>query len=114
MQQFEQKLAANPSGILIYHPPGTPLMFPRRLAIEFITELVQSLLAVILLAQAQLLRFAARVGFMIPTGVLASVATNVSYWNWYGFPATYTAAYMTTGIVGFLCVGLIAAAIVKK
>lgn len=113
-QQYEQKLASNPSGILIYRPPGTPLMFPRRLAIEFLTELIQSLLVVILLAQAHLLRFAARVGFVVLTGVLASIATNVSYWNWYGFPAIYTASYMTTGIVGFLGVGLIAAAIVKK
>lgn len=114
MQQYEQKLAANPTGILIYHPPGTPFVFPRRLAIEFLTELIQSLLAVILLAQAHLLRFAARVGFVVLIGVLASIATNVSYWNWYGFPAIYTAAYMTTGIVGYLCVALIAAAIVKK
>jgi hypothetical protein len=114
MQQYEAKLAANPTGILIYQPPGTSFAFPRRLAIEFLTELSESLLAVILLAQAHLLRFAARVGFVVLTGVLASIATNVSYWNWYGFPGTYTAGYITTTIAGFLCVGLIAAAIVKK
>src|SRR5216684_2226253 len=40
MQQYEQKLATNPSGILIYHPPGTGLMMPERLATEFVTELI--------------------------------------------------------------------------
>jgi hypothetical protein len=45
--------------------------------------------------------------------VLAAIGTNVSYWNWYGFPLAYTAAYMTTEIVGFVCAGLVAAALVK-
>jgi hypothetical protein len=69
---------------------------------------------VFLLAQTRLTSFASRLGFVIVAGVLATVATNVSYWNWYGFPATYTAAYMTTGIVGFICAGLVATAIMKE
>lgn len=114
MQQYESRLAANPSGILIYNPPGTPLEFPRRLAVEFLTELVESFLAVILLAQAHLLRYAARVGFVVLTGVLASIATNISYWNFYGFPGIYTASYIAIGVIGFLWIGLIAAAVVKR
>jgi hypothetical protein len=43
--------------------------------------------------------------------MLAAIATDVSYWNWYGFPATYTAGYMTTGVASFICVGLVAAAV---
>ena len=30
--------------------------------------------------------------------------------RWYGFPATY----MTTGVVGFICLGLVAAAVMKE
>lgn len=113
MQQYGDKLAANPSGILIYHPPA-PFVFWRSLVTEFLTELIQAFLAVVLLAQAHLLRYAARVGFVVLIGVLASVTTNVSYWNWYGFPTGYTAAYMTTEIIAFFFVGLVAAAILKK
>jgi hypothetical protein len=113
MQQYEQKLAANPSGLLIYHPPGAKLMFGQQLTTEFVTEVIESLLAVILLAQAHLLSYSARVGFVFLTGVVASIATNISYWNWYGFPGSYTVWYVATGIIGFLIVGLIAAAIVK-
>jgi hypothetical protein len=46
--------------------------------------------------------------------MLAAIGTNVSYWNWYGFPVEYTAVHMATQIVGFVCVGLVAAAMVKQ
>ena len=114
MDQYGQKLAANPSGILIYHPVGAKPMTPGQLGTEFLTELIEALLAVFLLSKTRLTSFASRLGFVIVAGMLATIATNVSYWNWYGFPASYTAAYMTTGIVGFLCVGLVAAAVMKE
>lgn len=113
MGQYERKLATNPSGILIYNPPGTPLAFPRRLTIEFVTELVEAFLAVMLLVQTNLIGFAARVGFVVTTGLVASIATNVSYWNWYNFPTVYTVSYILTQLIGFFLVGVIAAAIIK-
>jgi hypothetical protein len=39
-----------------------------------------------------------------------ATATIVSYWNWYGYPATYTLAYSFTTWVGYLCAGLVAGA----
>jgi len=114
MDQYAQKLAANPSGILIYHPPGARPITAGQLATEFLTELIEALLLVILLSQTRLTSFTSRLGFVIVAGMLATIATNVSYWNWYGFPAAYTAAYMTTGIVGFICAGLVAAAIMRE
>ena len=113
MQQYGQKLAANPSGILIYHPPGAQPMTPGQLGIEFLTELLECLLAAALLARTRLAGWIARAGFVTAAGVLAALATNVSYWNWYGFPGSYTAGYMTTQIVGFLCAGLVIGAITK-
>jgi len=113
MKQYAQKLAANPSGILIYHPPGAQALTAGQLVTEFLTELIESLLVVFLLAQTQLSSFGARVGFVVIAGVVAALVTNVSYWNWYGFPSSYTAAYMAIQIVGFLCVGLVAGAMVK-
>jgi hypothetical protein len=84
-----------------------------QLVTEFLTELIESLLVVFLLAQTRLCSFAARVGFVVVAGVAAALVTNVSYWNWYGFPTSYTAAYMAIQIVGFLCVGLVAGAMIK-
>jgi hypothetical protein len=114
MDQYGQKLAVNPSGILIYHPAGAKALSAGQLATEFLSELIEALLVVILLSQTRLTSFASRLGFAMCAGLLATIATNVSYWNWYGFPVTYTASYMLTGIVGFLCVGLVAAAVMKE
>jgi hypothetical protein len=114
MQHMGEKIASNPSGILMYHPPGRALALGKFLGIEFATELLESILAVFLLAQTRLVSFGARVGFVMVAGILAAIATNVSYWNWYGFPAVYTAAYMFIQVVGFICVGIVAALVLGK
>lgn len=113
MQQYSEKLAANPSGILMYNPPGGQALAPRQFIAEFVKELIEALLAALLLAQARLGSYGARLGFVILVGVLSAIGTNISYWNWYGFPTTYTVAYMATQIVGFVCAGLVAAWIVQ-
>ena len=58
--------------------------------------------------------FAGRVGFVLLAGMLAAITTNSPYWNWYGFPSNYTVAYMSIEIIGFLCVGLVAALLLKN
>jgi hypothetical protein len=114
MKHVEEKLAGNPSGLLMYHPPGRSFTFGKWLGIEFATELLESILAVFLLAQTRFATFGARVGFVTVTGILAATATNVSYWNWYGFPCVYTASYMSIQIIGFLCVGIVAALVLRN
>ena len=105
MKHMGEKIAANPSGILMYHAPGRPLAFGKLLGVEFGTELLEAILVVFLLAQTRIASFAGRVGFVFVAGILAAIATNVSYWNWYGFPRVYTASYMLIQIVGFFLCG---------
>ena len=115
MTHYAEKLATNPSGILMYHPTGArSLTMGKWLTIEFATELLEAILAVFLLAHTRIVSFGGRVGFVFVAGILATIATNVSYWNWYGFPSVYTAAYMFIQIVGFLCIGLVAALVMKS
>ena len=110
MKHMDEKLANNPSGLLMYHAKGSrSISMPKLLTIEFATELLEAILAVFLLAQTGIASFGGRVGFVFVAGILAAIATNVSYWNWYGFPTVYIAAYMLIQIVGFLCIGLVAA-----
>jgi hypothetical protein len=104
------KLKTEPSGILVYQPPGAPGMTPKTLIHEFLTELVEALIAAALLAQTAIGAYLGRVGFVTLTGIVAALATNVSYWNWYGFPMSYTLANMGIEIVGFLVAGLAIAA----
>jgi hypothetical protein len=110
MEKYPEKLEKNPSGFFIYHPPGSrPMNMGKFLSIEFITELIEAFLAVWLLAQTRIVSFGGRLGFVTATGILAAIATNVSYWNWWGFPTVYTASYILIQVVGFFLVGVVAA-----
>jgi hypothetical protein len=115
MKGMKEKLEREPTGILVYHSAGTrPFQIGNLLTVEFFTELAEAFLAVFLLAQTRLTTYSARVGFVAIVGVVAAIATNISYWNWYGFPGNYTLAYMFVQFVGFVCVGLIAALVLKN
>jgi len=113
MRDYNGKLAASPSGFLVYHGPGATFSFTKTLGIEFALEIVEALLAAWLLSMTLLTGILARAGFVSVVGVIAAIATNVSYWNWYGFSGTYTAAYVFTQAAGFLCAGVVMAAIMR-
>lgn len=114
MRNYQSKLDANPSGLLLYHPPGAKSLSGGQLFTEFLTEVVEALIVVFLLAQTQLSSFGLRVGFVVLAGVLAAITTNIPYWNWYGFPNNYTVSYMMIEIVGFLVAGVVAALVLRK
>ncbi|MEY2505125.1 MAG: hypothetical protein QOG27_1405 [Verrucomicrobiota bacterium] len=115
MEKYPEKLEKNPSGFFIYHPAGSrPMNMGKFLSIEFITELCEALLAVWLLAQTRIVTFGGRVGFITAAGIMAAIATNVSYWNWWGFPTVYTASYMFIQLIGFFLVGVVAAIMFRR
>jgi hypothetical protein len=114
MKDYAPKLAANPSGLLIYHPPGATGITGGKLGLEFLTEFLETLLAVILLAQTRVGSYAGKVGFITLVGIVAAITSNMPYWNWYGFPGNYTVAYMSTQIIAYLVAGLVAAAVLKN
>jgi hypothetical protein len=98
----------------MYHGPGRPFALGKSLGFEFGTELLESILVVFLLAQTRIGSFVGCVGFVLVAGILSAIATNISYWNWYGFPGVYTASYIFTQIVGFFVVGVVAGIILRK
>ncbi|HEV2690768.1 MAG TPA: hypothetical protein VGV35_19565 [Bryobacteraceae bacterium] len=112
-KEYMQKVANGPSGMIVYFPKRD-FLFGKSLAIEFLTELIPVLIATYLLSLTSLSSFGGRLGFFALAGVVAVMGTNVSYWNWYGFPATYTASYMFTIFVGYLCAGLVAAFVMGR
>ena len=115
MEQLAADYAKKPSGLLIYHSPGSrEFAFGKWLTGEFAIELLECLLAVFLLAQTRHLSFGARVGFVSVLGIAVAVWTNMSYWNWYGFSRRYTAAYMVTEAVGFIFAGVVIALVLKN
>jgi len=112
MEARMHKVESGPSGLMVYHPSWN-FSFGRALVTELITNIVQILLAVLLLGQTRIVNFVGRWRFITIVGVLAAISTNISYWNWYGFPGNYTVAYICTIAMGFMVAGAVAAALVN-
>jgi hypothetical protein len=113
MKQMNEKMKTGPSGILIYHSRRN-FSLPRALGVEFATEVLEAILVIFLLSSTRLLTGGSRILFVTIAGVLVALATNVSYWNWYGFPKRYTAAYMFIQVVGFFLVGVVSALMLRN
>lgn len=109
-----QKMTTGPWGIVIFHPNGTAPMSPRQLVTEFVANLVEATLVVWLISLATGLSFVGRICFGATIGLAGSMATNISYWNWYGFPGNYTVANLFTQVAGFAVVGLVAALMLSR
>ncbi len=109
-----EKYLAGPRGILVYHPDGEAPMSPRQLLLQLAAEIVAALVAAFLLAQAPgLTCYIGRVGFVQLLGLLPFFTLSFPYWNWYGFPTSFTLAQLADKLLTCLIAGLVLAAIVK-
>lgn len=115
MKAWEERLRRGPSGILVYQPGGSRPMSPRQLGTEALTNILGALIAAALLAMAGagLASFGARVFFVALLGLFASLAVDLSYWNWCGFPGSYTVAALVDQVVGWTLAGLVLGAMLK-
>jgi len=105
--------ASGPYGIMIYHSAGAGGAMGGQLVNECILNIVLALLAAFLLSLTSgLAGYVPRVGFVTVLGLTVGLMTHVEYWNWYGFPLSYTVTSIAMNVIGFLLVGLIAAAFV--
>lgn len=113
MKDLTPKIKAGPTGLLIYHPQGSDPLSPRQMLTELLTNMVQMTIVAFLVGMASLATFRARWRFATAAGVLAAISTNISYWNWYGFPGNYTLAEIAIIAMGFVCGGIVVASMVK-
>jgi hypothetical protein len=106
--------AGGPYGIMIYHPAGAGGAMTGQLVSECLLNIVMALFAGFLLSLAYgLTEYISRVGFVTLLGLAVGLLTHMEYWNWYGFPLSYTVASIGIVVLGFFLVGLIAAAVIK-
>lgn len=116
MQRWQEKYRQGPNGILIYHPQGQDPMMAKGLLIELLSNIAGALVAAYLLAKAVvgIASFGGKVLFVLLLGLFASLAIDISYWNWYGFPGSYTLVQIIDQVVGWGLAGLVLAAIIKR
>lgn len=106
MEKSAAAQKTKPHGLLIYNPPGVNIdanMTPM-LVKEFIKQFVEALIAAWIVSMIAG-SFGLRWGAVICIYVATSIATNVSYWNWYHFPLNYTVAQIIMEIVSGIVAG---------
>jgi len=113
MAKMDAAMKVEPFGIMAYQPPGASGISAKLLITEFLVEVAQSLIAAVLLSFAVLAAYRSRVGFVMLVGLVSVITTNLSYWNWYAFPTSYTLANMGIELASFLAAALVIAAFVK-
>jgi hypothetical protein len=111
---YLEKYENGPTGILAYRTGGAELEFGRRLVCQFLFGLVGALiLAWILGLTVQTTTYGSRVLIVFLSSVFAALVYSLPYWNWYGFPLSYTVAYIATWTLSWTVAGLAMAAILK-
>jgi len=103
---------ATSQGMLAYSR-GTGALEPRQLGVEFVLELLESLLLAVIVSLSTA-SFGNRVRLAALVGLIAGVATNFSYWNWYGFGLDYTLANAFIEVMKFVVAGLVIAAVLRR
>ncbi len=114
-KKWEQDYETGPAGILVYRPQGGKAMSPTQLMTELGSNIVLCILAAFLLSKAlgSMTTLTSRVLFIGSMGLIASLAVDASYWNWYGFPTEYTLATTADQFIGFVLAGVGIGAILK-
>jgi F0F1-type ATP synthase assembly protein I len=106
MDAAMEKMKTSPTGIMVVYPNGKAPLAATQLIVEFLNDVVQGLLLAWLLSRSTMTTMKGKVTFALVVGLAATFVTNVSYWNWYGFPTDYTLAYMFGEVGGYVAMGL--------
>jgi hypothetical protein len=110
-KEWEAKMKEGPSGLLFYTAGGGPMMHPKQLISELLTNIVAAFIAASIVALI-FAPYAKRVGVIVMMGVFGWVSLLLSYWIWYHFPTAYVLGEMVTEVVGWFLAGLAIAKIV--
>lgn len=105
------KLEQGPSGMLIYTAGGVPMMDPRQLISELVTDIVAAWIAATIVALIAA-PYGKRVLAIALMGVFGWVSLLLSYWIWYHFPTAYVLGELVTEVVGWALAGLAIAKLV--
>jgi len=114
MNSTMQKYRKGPIGLLVFTPGGQEPLSPTRFLIQFLCNLLAGLLAAFLLARSGWLKsYAGRLGIVTLLGIIPTLMVNLPYWNWYGFPTSYTLAQFADQVLAFFVLGLVVAKTIK-
>jgi len=110
---WEAKYSSGPVGLLVYRPHGGKPLSLKLFGIELLSNIAACWVAAMILTRIAG-GFGARVWAVTLMGLFGWLAISISYWNWYGFPGSYTMAEGIDQVVGAFFAGLVLAGIIKR
>jgi len=111
-EAWMQKVAHGPSGLLLYHPAGAPVMNAGTFAGEIGADILAALIAAFVLAHLTLRGLLVRAGVVSLLGVFAWLSISLSYLIWYGYPPAFVLAEGVDQAVGWFLAGLAMAGLI--
>jgi hypothetical protein len=107
------KYKEGPNGMLVYHPTGEEPMSVKQLLVELGSNIAAALVVGMILIFATV---SWGRGVIISTlvGLSGWLSINVSYWNWYGFPAKFVTSELIEQVVGWVLSGFVMAYILRR
>jgi hypothetical protein len=97
---WSQRYEAGPNVFLVYRPTGITPMSPRQLGYEFLSNVLAAIVGAFILSWT-LPGFGKRVFLAALIGLAAWLSVNVSYWDWYRFPANFIASELIEQVIGW-------------
>jgi hypothetical protein len=110
---WEEKYKAGPRAIVIYNPTGGEVMSAKQLLFELASNIVAALFVAYILS-LMVASFSKRVFAATLIGLSGWISINLSYWNWYGFPAAFVGSEAIEQSVGWLLSGIAIAFIIRS
>lgn len=107
--KWQEAYRTMPHGLLVATPPDGPLNMERALGIQVATDVLCGVLAAFFLASTAITSFFGRVLFVAELGAFATLAIDVPYWNWYGFPMRYLVSQLVDQGIGWALAGVVLA-----
>jgi hypothetical protein len=109
---WSARYEAGPNVFLVYRPTGIVAMSPRQFGIELLSNILAALVGAFMLSFVEP-SFLKRVMVATGIGVAAWLSVNVSYYDWYRFPANFVASELLEQAVGWGLSGAAMAMIVR-
>jgi hypothetical protein len=114
MEAAMAKARTGPAGLLLAYPNGEAEMTALQLGRQFVADILVMMVGAWILSKAAIVTgYFARVALVTALALVPILQVHVPYWNWYGFPATFTLAAAATNVIGFFFAGLVLARVVN-
>ena len=98
--------ARAPTGMIVYHAAGDTPISPKKLSVQFLSDVLAAGIASYLLSLS-IATYWKRVGLAVLLGAFGLFAISSIYWNWYGFSNAFFLAQGLDMIVGWSLAGAV-------